>query len=39
LEYCSDYCKISAEEEYCGCGHESCNLHFAEPPAAAKAVA
>ena len=29
-EYCSDYCKLTGEDEYCGCAHTSCNTRFAQ---------
>ncbi len=35
-EYCSDYCKTTAEEEYCGCGHTICNTQFAMQSASQK---
>ena len=37
-EYCSDYCKLAGEEEYCGCGHTSCNTQFAQTAKPQKAA-
>jgi hypothetical protein len=37
-EYCSDYCKLAGEEEYCGCGHTGCNTQFAQTASPQKAA-
>ena len=29
-EYCSQYCKLTATYDYCGCSHTRCNTGFAQ---------
>ncbi len=37
--FCSEYCKIAGEEEYCGCGHGVCNTTFENRAKAQEAAA